>query len=107
MTFGWYELLRGFDFLIAVIGLFGIGEILLTMEEGLAFRGKVAQISPTIVLQTWAKLPNFWMTSLRGALVGCWMGITLGGASLAPLGRQSAGMGKSGSISGAIVGRSI
>src|SRR3546814_980876 len=34
MTFGWYELLRGFDFLIAVIGLFGIGEILLTMEAG-------------------------------------------------------------------------
>ena len=36
------ELLRGFDFLIAVIGLFGVGEILLTMEEGLAFRGKSA-----------------------------------------------------------------
>src|SRR3989440_8093380 len=36
MTFGTSELLRGFDFLIAVIGLFGIGEILLTMEEGLA-----------------------------------------------------------------------
>ena len=38
LTFGFTELLR-FDFLIAVIGLFGIGEILLTMEEGLAFRG--------------------------------------------------------------------
>src|ERR687898_3077298 len=36
MTFGSTELLRGFDFLIAVIGLFGVGEILLTMEEGLA-----------------------------------------------------------------------
>ena len=40
MTFGFTELLQGFDFLIAVIGLFGIGEILLTMEEGLAFKGK-------------------------------------------------------------------
>jgi len=38
LTFGFTELLNGFDFLIAVIGLFGIGEILLTMEEGLAFR---------------------------------------------------------------------
>ena len=37
--------MRGFDFLIAVIGLFGIGEILLTMEEGLAFTGKAAQAS--------------------------------------------------------------
>src|SRR3982075_2718775 len=32
LTFGATELLNGFDFLIAVIGLFGIGEILLTME---------------------------------------------------------------------------
>ena len=37
-------MLNGFDFLIAVIGLFGIGEILLTMEEGLSFRGKPAAI---------------------------------------------------------------
>ena len=35
----------GFDFLIAVIGLFGIGEILLTMEEGLAFKGKAREAS--------------------------------------------------------------
>ena len=49
MTFGVTELLKGFDFLIAVIGLFGIGEILLTMEEGLAFKGKTAKISPKVV----------------------------------------------------------
>src|SRR6188472_1435257 len=34
MTFGLPVLLRGFDFLVAVIGLFGISEILMTMEEG-------------------------------------------------------------------------
>src|SRR5580765_3451310 len=43
LTFGFESLLNGFDFLIAVIGLFGIGEILLTMEEGLAFRGGKAK----------------------------------------------------------------
>jgi putative tricarboxylic transport membrane protein len=32
LTFGSTMLLNGFDFLIAVIGLFGIGEILLTLE---------------------------------------------------------------------------
>ena len=46
LTFGFPEMLNGFDFLIAVIGLFGIGEILLTMEEGLSFRGKSAKIEP-------------------------------------------------------------
>src|SRR5687767_4621732 len=81
MTFGTVELLRGFDFLIAVIGLFGVGEILLTMEEGLAFKGKSASISPTVVWNTWKQLPKFWLTSIRSSIVGCWMGITPGGAT--------------------------
>jgi putative tricarboxylic transport membrane protein len=81
MTYGVTDLLKGFDFLIAVIGLFGIGEILLTMEEGLAFKGKTAKINPKIVLQTWAELPRYWMTFLRSTAVGCWMGITPGGAT--------------------------
>ena len=81
MTFGSTEMLRGFDFLIAVIGLFGVGEILLTMEEGLAFRGKSAAINLRIVLQTWKQLPKMWVTALRGSIVGCWMGITPGGAT--------------------------
>jgi putative tricarboxylic transport membrane protein len=81
MTFGTIELLRGFDFLIAVIGLFGVGEILLTIEEGLAFKGKTAKISPTVVWQTWKILPKYWATAIRGGIVGCWMGITPGGAT--------------------------
>ena len=70
LTFGWHELMRGFDFLIAVIGLFGIGEILLSMEEGLAFSGKSAKIDPKIVLETWKKLPKYWVTSLRSSVIG-------------------------------------
>ena len=53
LTFGSVHLLSGFDFLIAVIGLFGIGEILLTMEEGLAFKGASAKINLRVVLETW------------------------------------------------------
>ncbi len=81
LTFGVTELLNGFDFLIAVIGLFGIGEILLTMEEGLAFRGGNGKIDLHVVLQTWKELPTYWMTSLRSCLIGCWMGITPAGAT--------------------------
>jgi putative tricarboxylic transport membrane protein len=81
LTFGINELLTGFDFLIAVIGLFGIGEILLTMEEGLSFRGRTATINPKVVLQTWAELPRYWITSLRSCVIGCWMGITPAGAT--------------------------
>ena len=81
LTFGQQELLRGFDFLVAVIGLFGVGEILATMEEGLAFRGGRARISARVVLDTWKRLPRYWATALRGTLIGCWMGITPGGAT--------------------------
>jgi len=76
LTFGFTELMRGFDFLIAVIGLFGIGEILLAMEEGLAFKGSAGKIRYQIVIDTWKKLPRYWATSLRSCLIGCWMGIT-------------------------------
>ena len=81
LTFGQPELMRGFDFLIAVIGLFGIGEILQSMEEGLSFQGKTAKIDPKVVLKTWAQLPRYWVTSVRSSLIGIWMGITPGGAT--------------------------
>jgi putative tricarboxylic transport membrane protein len=81
MTYGFTDLLKGFDFLIAVIGLFGIGEILLTMEEGLAFKGKSAKINVKVVFQTWAQLIRHWKVFLRSTAIGCWMGITPGGAT--------------------------
>src|SRR3979490_277229 len=46
MTFGSTDLLRGVHFLVAVIGLFGISEILLTMEEGVRPRRPAATNSP-------------------------------------------------------------
>jgi putative tricarboxylic transport membrane protein len=73
--------MRGFDFLVAVIGLFGIGEILLTMEEGLAFKGKSAKITFKVVLETWKELFTHWRLFLRSTAIGCWMGITPGGAT--------------------------
>ena len=102
LTFGWSELMRGFDFLIAVIGLFGIGEILLSMEEGLAFSGKTAKISPRVVLETWKKLPRYWLTYVRSSLIGIWMGITPGGAT--PASFMSYGIAKKMSKDGAKFG---
>ncbi len=102
LIFGWHELMRGFDFLIAVIGLFGIGEILLSMEEGLSFQGRTAKINTRIVIETWKKLPKFWLTSLRSCIIGCWMGITPGGAT--PASFMSYGIAKRMSPDGAKFG---
>jgi putative tricarboxylic transport membrane protein len=103
LTFGIPDLMRGFDFLIAVIGLFGIGEILQSMEEGLAFSGKSAKIDPKVVLETWKKLPQYWVTSVRSSLVGIWMGITPGGAT--PASFMSYGLAKKMSKNGANFGK--
>ena len=103
MTFGFTELLKGFDFLIAVIGLFGIGEILLTLEEGLAFKGAEGKIKMRVVLDTWKQLPKYWKTSLRSSAIGCWMGITPGGAT--PASFMGYGVAKSMSPNGANFGK--
>ena len=52
LTFDFDELLSGVSFLVAVIGLFGIGELLLTIEEGLNLKGMHARVTPRDVLRT-------------------------------------------------------
>ena len=103
MTYGTTELLKGFQFLVAVIGLFGIAEILLSMEHGLAFRGAKARINPTIVFQTWGRLLRYWKTALLGTFIGCWMGIKPGGAT--PASFMSYGLAKRTSRRGSSFGK--
>jgi putative tricarboxylic transport membrane protein len=103
LTFGLPELMRGFDFLIAVIGLFGIGEILLSMEDGLKFSGKPAGINSKVVFETWKRLPRYWVTSVRSSIVGMWMGITPGGAT--PASFMSYGLAKKMSKNGQNFGK--
>jgi len=102
MTFGFTDLLKGFGFLIAVIGLFGIGEMLNSIEEGLEFKGADGKLRLNAVLKTWAQLPRYWITSLRSCLIGCWMGITPGGAT--PASFMSYGLAKRFSKQGAAFG---
>ncbi|WP_293797856.1 tripartite tricarboxylate transporter permease [uncultured Bosea sp.] len=83
LTFEFDVLLAGVSFLIAVIGLFGIGELLLTMEEGLKFDGVAAKVRVSDVLRTAVKLPRYWLALLRSSLIGIWMGITPGGPTAA------------------------
>ena len=103
LTFGHMELLSGFDFLIAVIGLFGIGEILSSMEAGLKFQGSAAKIRLGAVMSTWKTLLRYWATSIRSCIVGCWMGITPGGAT--PASFMAYGIAKRFSPNGANFGK--
>ena len=83
LTFGFNELLRGISFLVAVIGLFGIGELLLTMEEGIKFEGVTARVTLSGTLKALMNMPRYWAALLRSSLIGVWMGITPGGPTAA------------------------
>ncbi|WP_062012380.1 tripartite tricarboxylate transporter permease [Aureimonas sp. AU4] len=83
LTFGLPDLLRGISFLVAVIGLFGIGELLLTVQEELKFRGVSSRIEPREIWVAIRRLPTYWATFLRSAVIGVWMGITPGGPTAA------------------------
>jgi TctA family transporter len=83
LTFGFSELISGVSFLVVVIGLFGLGELLLTIEEGLEFRGVAARLHPREILAALRRMPRYWVAMLRGSAVGVWMGITPGGPTAA------------------------
>jgi putative tricarboxylic transport membrane protein len=83
LTFGSDDLLRGVPFLVAVIGLFGIGEILVTVEQGLHFDGVHARVGLRDVLASVRQMPKYWWALVRSTVIGCWMGITPGGPTAA------------------------
>lgn len=103
LTFDFNDLIRGISFLVVVIGLFGIGEMLLTLEEGLEFKGADARLRPREVLAAIRRLPRYWVTMLRGSAVGIWMGITPGGPTAASF--MSYGLAKRMSKRGANFGK--
>ena len=55
------------------------------------------------MLQTWKKLGSYWVTTIRSCIVGCWMGITPGGAT--PASFMSYGLAKRFSKRGANFGK--
>ena len=57
LTFGSNTLISGVSFLAAVVGLFGIGELLVTVEDGLRFEGLKAKVSWKVVWQAAKNLP--------------------------------------------------
>jgi putative tricarboxylic transport membrane protein len=73
--FGSLALTRGFDLIPVVVGLFGIGEILESTEEGRKkiFEGKLGKMMPR-----GEELKKGLWASLRGTMVGFWPGVLPG-----------------------------
>lgn len=81
-TFGIPDLLAGIDFLVIVIGLFGLAELFTLVER--QFAGRVAQIPIGRTFMSLADLARVKYTMLRAALIGFCIGVLPGtGATIA------------------------
>jgi TctA family transporter len=65
------------------MGLFGIGELLLAVEEEVPVKALAAKIEWGEAFRAVARLPRYGWVLLRSAAIGCWMGITPGGPTAA------------------------
>ncbi len=91
MTFGSVALQSGVNFVIIAIGVFGIGEILLTVEEALRIEGLRAQLSFREVWETWKLFPRYFWSMVRSTLLGFWIGV-LPGTGATPASFMSYGL---------------
>ena len=95
LTYGSIDLMGGFNFIVAVIGLFGLGEIFLTVEEGLKIEGKGGKITLKDVKDGTIEVIKNWRSLVLGCVIGCWMGLKPGGAT--PASFMAYGFAKQGS----------
>jgi putative tricarboxylic transport membrane protein len=81
LTFGSVPLMGGFNFIVAVIGLFGLGEIFLTVEEGLKVDGIRVHLRLRDIRDGLKDLVHLKKALALGSIIGCWMGLKPGGAT--------------------------
>ena len=68
MTYGTVPLMGGFSFIVAVIGLFGIGEMFLTVEEGLKMEGIKAKVRLKDVWDALREMVRYRKILMMGSL---------------------------------------
>jgi putative tricarboxylic transport membrane protein len=93
LNFGLVSLQSGVNFIVIAIGLFGLGEIFLTVEEGLRLEGVRARISFRDVWETWKLFPRYTATLVRSTILGFWIGV-LPGTGATPASFMSYGLAK-------------
>jgi putative tricarboxylic transport membrane protein len=81
----------GVNFIVIAIGLFGLGEIFLTVEEGLRIRGVRGRVGFRDLWETWKLFPRYWATLVRGTILGFWIGV-LPGTGATPASFMSYGL---------------
>jgi TctA family transporter len=83
-TFGWVELFDGIDFVVVAMGMLGISELIVNLEEAEENRVSFAKSTKTLGIWRLSRddFRRAWPASVRGTLVGSALGILPGGGAL-------------------------
>jgi putative tricarboxylic transport membrane protein len=83
-VFGRLELLDGIDFIVASIGIFAVGEVLVNLEEKANMHLFPVPKGLRNLMPTWREIKDCWFAFLNGSLIGFFIGIIPGaGATIA------------------------
>jgi putative tricarboxylic transport membrane protein len=93
MHFGVVALQGGVNFIVIAIGLFGLGEIMLTVEGGLRLGGIRARIGFRDLWDTLRLFPRYVGTIVRSTILGFWIGV-LPGTGATPASFMAYGLAK-------------
>ncbi len=80
-TFGRMELLAGIDFVVVAIGVFAIGEVLGSIEEGGAAQSLPVPKGLRNLLPTWQDLKDCRFAFVNGSVIGFLVGVLPGAGS--------------------------
>src|SRR3981081_3062440 len=71
LTMGVEQLVKGVNFVVAVMGLFGIGELLIAVEDEFHVKAISSRVEWREVFRTLIHLPRYGWTPLGSAAIGC------------------------------------
>jgi len=74
-TFGWDELAGGFALIPALVGAFGLAEVLTTLADPI--ERKIMDLKDS-VLPRWREVAQYWRTVLRSGVIGVFTGLLPG-----------------------------
>ena len=77
-TFGNYQLMRGFQLLSVLIGVFALSEVFIIVQKGGEREGTSSQQKVGKVLPSWVDFKGFALAAFVGAAIGVFIGIIPG-----------------------------
>ncbi|MGX1096124.1 tripartite tricarboxylate transporter permease [Amorphus sp. MBR-141] len=81
-TFGIWEMQNGLDLVAVVLGLFGIGQALLLLEQGILKTDRLNLSRGSLDFSQIIKVLRYWRTLIRSGVIGTFIGLLPGPGSV-------------------------